>query len=192
MEIINITPQISYIPSTTEPLSAEVVLIKGDAQTYIYDVGRREDVWSYLQNLGNTTIILSHFHGDHSDNIKNLFPNELYVSKQTYKYTHFGKIVSDDIFIEDGELKLHIFLLPSSHSKGCLCLEVNNEYVFCGDAIYGNSYKNTEEVYNYQLLQSEIETLKCIDAKYFFLSHRFNVRYTKKAVLSFLEKHLIK
>lgn len=192
MELKTISPEISYIPSSLTPLSAEAVIIKGNNSTYLFDVGRDIDVCNYIKELGDINIILSHFHGDHTENIRNLTFNKLYVSKQTLKYTHTGILVTEDTFIDDDDLHLRIVPLPSSHSKGCLCLEVNKKYVFVGDATYGNPNKNKDEEYNYQLLQAEIKTIKDLDGEIFFMSHRFNQSLSKKKVLSFLGKHLIK
>lgn len=189
---ISLTPIISYFPASSDPLSAEVVVISGKKSTYFYDVGCNNGVLDYIEDIHNYSVILSHFHRDHIENIHKLTPDELYVSKQTHKYTHSGIIVDKAIEIDDGPLHLKIFPIPCSHSKGCLGLEVNREFAFIGDSMYGNINKPADSGYNYQLTQQAIQAISEIEAKNIYLSHRFPTRATKKGVLSFLEEHLSK
>ena len=191
-ELIHINDKISYIPASEDPLSSEVVFIESHSHTYIYDVGRNKCVADYILDIHNPVIILSHFHGDHIENISRIGTPTLYVSKQTSKYTHFGELILENKYICDGDINLRIFPLPSSHAKGCLGLEVNGEFAFLGDAVYGMSHKAPGEEYNYQLLQNELQILKTLLADKIYLSHRFSSPTTKKGVLSFLEKHLSK
>lgn len=174
------------------PLSSEVTIITGYEHTYVFDVGSNSEVLDYLKGIDNLVIILSHFHPDHIQNIHQLNYQKLYVSKQTYKYTHAGEIVDREIVLQDSGLELHIFPVPSCHAKGCIGLTVNNFYAFLGDAVYGNVRSKEKEEYNYQILQNEIAVLEKISAERVFLSHRFNHINNKKGVLSYLREHLCK
>ena len=58
--------RIKHVPSTNDPLSADVYLIEGDKYCYIYDVGNNENSLHYINQLGKEkVVILSHFHKDH-------------------------------------------------------------------------------------------------------------------------------
>ena len=51
MEQVKITKEISYITSSTEPLSAEVGIIEGKEYVYLFDVGNNKVVSEYLETL---------------------------------------------------------------------------------------------------------------------------------------------
>ena len=97
------------------------------------------DVIEHLKEINcdgkNINIVLSHFHLDHIgnlDKICGLWKNDeaqdkghpqikdrikIYQGEYTYKHTNKGEIVSDDMYIDAGFHKFHIFQLPSCHSK---------------------------------------------------------------------------
>lgn len=65
--IQTINDHISYLTPTEHPLSANVVIIEGDAFFWVYDVGNHPAVSEILQNKSEQTgkeirVILSHFH----------------------------------------------------------------------------------------------------------------------------------
>lgn len=122
MEQVTITKDISYIKSSTEPLSAEVGIIEGKEYIYLYDVGNNKEVSEYLETFPKKKkIILSHFHPDHIGNIGNVSFEILYVGANTKKYLKNDisnyKVVLESILIEDG-VKLEIYPMPNSHAKG--------------------------------------------------------------------------
>lgn len=87
MEQVKITKEISYIKSSTEPLSAEVGMIEGEQYIYLFDVGNNKAVSEYLETLPKPKkIILSHFHPDHIGNIGNILFEKVYVGANTEKY----------------------------------------------------------------------------------------------------------
>lgn len=189
---MELNDKISYMTATNNPLSSDVIFIKGDENTWIYDVGHSDEALDAINEVkGHKNIVLSHFHADHIGNIKRLdLENRdditLYVSKQTYKYTSFGEIVEDEISICDG-VQLKIIPLPSSHSKGCLALEVDREYVFLGDAIYP-TYREDRREYNSQKLKEQLDVLEGILATNFYLSHSSNKHIlSKKVILMFIK-----
>ena len=116
------------------------------------------------------SVILSHFHPDHIGNLS-YFPDgtEVYVGENTRKYTKKGLTVTEDLYLEDG-CRLHIFPLPSTHAKGSLGLEVDDEYAFLGDGVYA-AQKGERVVYNAQLLREELKVLKSLKAHTFLISH---------------------
>ncbi|MFQ7394619.1 MAG: hypothetical protein ACLRMX_05445 [Lachnospira eligens] len=77
-----------------------------------------------------------------------------------------GTVVEDDIYIQDGDVSLHIFPLPSSHAKGCVALEVNSDNNFLGDALYAMQKCGHNTLYNAGILKEEINVLQNIKAKF--------------------------
>ena len=102
------------------------------------------------------------------------------------KHTHIGSIIEDDVYIEDGKSVLHMFPLPSSHAKGSIALEVNDEYCFLGDGLYAMQ-KGFQSLYNTGILKEEIEVLKKVKAKNFMCSHKTPFGRSKAGVIRWLE-----
>lgn len=187
IEQIKMDKGISYIPAKHDPLSADVGLICGAENIWLYDVGADQQVLESLNGISqNKAVVLSHFHPDHIGNLTNLSYEKLYVGDNTYKYTKVGTIVADDIYIEDN-CRLHIFKIPSCHAKGSLALEVDETYVFVGDALYPTTKKG-EAVYNVQHLQEQIVLLKKIKADKILISHTKDFIYEKENIIDQLEK----
>ncbi len=181
MDIKQITNKISYIEASENPLSADIGIIKSENGIWLYDVGNNENSIMPLKDKYN--IVLSHFHLDHVGNLDKLDIENLYVSRFTFDHIGRGIIVEKDIYIDD----LHIFPLPTSHAKGSLGLEVNEEYAFIGDAMYSKT--NAEYyIYNAQLLKQEIEVLKKLKAKYLLVSHRRGIVMDKDEAIRNLEE----
>lgn len=123
--IIRLNNLISYISPTENPLSANVVMIQGKEALWLYDVGNHPDIPQVIEQFRdgrNVNVILSHFHEDHTGGLPDIAYNEIYQGKYTYRHTEKGVIVQENIYIQDGDVSLHIFPLPSSHAKGCVAL----------------------------------------------------------------------
>lgn len=163
--MLQICEYINYIPSSDEPLSADVFFIKGNSKTYIYDVGANEQSLKEIENVpGKKAVILSHFHPDHIANMARLDCDEIYLGRKTYEKLGKGTIVSDKIVIEDG-LKLEIARFPSVHAKGSLVLTVNSEYTLIGDLYYSN------RDFNRDIAREMLTAMRRLDTKYFIPSH---------------------
>ena len=194
--MINLTQNISYIPSSTKPFSCDVVFIKGRKFTWIFDCGTTKEIADEINKIQMPkNIVISHFHPDHILNLARINYDNLYVSKYTKKYTFKGTVLESDFFAQDfldttskkenldnQKNQIKIFHLPSSHAKGCLCLSCG-DYCFMGDGTYakeliGNHY------YNAQLLLQMINVMENIDAKYFCLSHDKNFVQNKETVIA--------
>lgn len=180
MNDIRVNDKISYIASSDTPLSADIGIIQSENGIWLFDVGADERAISDLTS--NYNIVLSHFHQDHIGNIDKIQAKEIYVSKVTCDHVHKGTVVTDDFYIGG----LHIFPLPSSHTRGCLGLEVDNTYAFVGDALY-SKVKNGNYVYNAQLLKDEIEVLKKLQARFLLVSHYAGLIRKREDVIAELE-----
>ncbi|MDO4188469.1 MAG: MBL fold metallo-hydrolase [Lachnospiraceae bacterium] len=245
---VEISDRIEYIVSSESPLSSDVVFVKGDKATWIFDVGASDEAYEAISkaiceellNLRRgVNIVISHFHEDHMGNLQKIMKHardvqksresnsetsdessmcksvNLYVSRYTCKHCKadtidedFVTIVDEQVTVDDG-VKIHIFPIPSTHSKGCLCLEVGDEIIFMGDSIFpsykmirdgesemGTSYdlyeKNSEyrkqvKVYNVQHLKEQIDLLKMLLGTNVFLSHEKRPLVKKAIIVRFLE-----
>jgi len=86
-------------------------------------------------------IMLTHYHSDHSSGVnilKNLFPKSKVISSKE----DGGKIDAKiDFFVEDGdeikidEILINIISTPG-HTKGGICIIVNNEAILTGDTLF--------------------------------------------------------
>ena len=189
---------INYIRSYTEPLSADIFIVEGEKNVYMYDTGNGEkslnDVKNVLCAYGDkmVNVILSHFHPDHMGNIDKINKEKIYASANTIKYMNekdkeLSEIVSDRLEITDGKLNLDIIYLPSSHAKGCIAMNINREICLLGDATY-STMKAGQIVYNRSLLSEELATLNKIDTKKFVLSHQKELFKSKESVINELKE----
>ena len=190
-KIESISDRISYLTATEYPLSANVVLIEGDTVLWVYDVGNHPAVPGILHDKSKQTgkeirVIVSHFHPDHIVNLPRISCTEIYQGRNTFRYTKTGTAIEEDAWFQDGDVRLHLFPIPSSHAKGSLALEVDETWCFLGDAVYATQ-KNGQTVYNAERLLAEIRVLKNVQAPWFFLSHREPFRQKKEDVLEWME-----
>ena len=181
MNEIIINERISYIEATEEPLSADIGIIRCGDTEWLYDVGNDERSLAGLD--GQYNVVLSHFHQDHTGSLDKIRVGELYVSGATFRHTGWGTVVNGELTIGD----LRIFQIPSSHTKGCLGLEIGNEYAFVGDALYCKA-KDGHYAYNAQLLKDEIEVLKELKASKLLVSHFKGLVRPKDEVIAELEQ----
>ena len=164
MDTIRISDSISYIEASEDPLCADIGIIRRDGGTWLYDVGNGEKNIAGLD--GSYHIVLSHFHADHTGNLDLVRADSLWVSRETYDHVGRGTVVREDLYT-DG---LHLFPLPSSHTKGCLGLEADETYAFVGDALYCR-VRDGFYIYNPQLLKDEITVLGRLKSSRLLVSH---------------------
>lgn len=182
-----LSERISYLPAGTEPLSSDVVLIHGDNYEWIFDVGNNSGAVKLIQGIDREkNIILSHFHEDHTGNLKRISYNQVYCGNYTKKKFGIGTEVKSAIIYEDG-VKLTIFPLPGLHSKGEVGLEVDEEFAFLGDAVYGVP-KDGKQAYNVNLLKEMISILSALKVKYFLLSHDVTFVRSREQILTELKE----
>lgn len=182
MALTKLSENMSYLPAVAEPLSCDVVFIKTNKATWIFDTGTNEEALSEINRIdGSKNIVISHFHYDHISNLPKAEYTNLYVSKNTKKYTKDGTVVEGTlIFNEEPQIK--IVELPSSHAKGCLAL-ICGDYAFLGDGTYCKPVLG-HHTYNAQLLLEMIKTMESLDVKYFCLSHDKNFVQRKESVIA--------
>ena len=188
MPLINLTPEISYLPSVESPISSDVVFIKpqGSDTTWIFDTGTCGEAAELINAVdGKKNIVISHFHPDHILNLLKVKYDKLYVTKYTKKYTRVGEFVDGELLFSDG---IKISQIPSSHSKGALILEYK-DYAFLGDATYCH-FRLTAREYNVQLLEQMIKKMEEITAPNFCLSHDKGFVQPKESVLRIYRKIL--
>lgn len=187
---IYINDKISFFEASDNPLSADIGIVCGNSFIWLFDSGCGNSSLEAINSLsGNKNLIISHFHPDHMANALNVNTSSLYVGANTYKYLKCGSIVEKDLFFDDG-VKIHIFPFASTHAKGSLAMEVNEEYVFLGDAIYPGT-KNGKRAYNAGFLREQIKSLKEIKAHSVLLSHRMNTCKPKDELINELETILL-
>ena len=180
MNEIPINEKIGYLPGGEDPLSSDIGTIRDGGVTWLFDVG---DGAARAEGLtGHYSIVLSHFHRDHTGNVDLFQTSSLFVSKQTYSHVHRGTVVTESFTAGN----LRVFPLPSSHAKGCLGLEVDGTYAFVGDALFCRS-KGGLYVYNAQLLKDEIAVLKALRAPYLLKSHQMGHVCKKEDAIAELE-----
>ena len=183
MSIKTITDNITFLPASENPLSADVYFIKGKERTYIIDVGSNDEAYGLVNEVDNKTVIITHFHEDHASNLKRieLEDENLLVGDYTQEAYNKGTVVKEPLEINDG-LSIKVFAIANSHAKGALCVTVNDEYLFLGDSFYC-SIKG----YNVSLLHDEIEFLKSVDFSKAIFSHEEKI-HTKDEVIRELEE----
>lgn len=187
MNIKIINDIISYIPATNEPLSADVGIIKGDKYIWLFDVGNDITVANQINEInGIKNVIISHFHADHMGNLQYVNYEKVFGGGYTINKISSGITVTENTTINDG-VEITLFPIPSTHSKGCVGLQVNNEYAFVGDATYATR-KNGKVIYNVSLLRETIVVLENIKAEKLLLSHKNELIESRENVISELKQ----
>ena len=215
-KIVKLTDRIRYLQMSYEPLSADVVAVRGDSAWWIFDVGAFDGAAKFINDLPRNlvddvanlaacnnaaclakNVVISHFHRDHLLNVQRMCSGEisldidaLYVG--AYASKTFGEIegVAKNVVMEplafDDGVQIQILPMPNSHAKGSLALIVD-DYVFLGDATYPMVGHGAPDVYNVQILGEQIKLLKTLSASRFCLSHKRGLVRDKTSVIQFLE-----
>ena len=164
-ELERIAPHTLRVPPVDEPLSADIFIIEGDAQYYVYDVGASEAAYAAIAALDKpVTVILSHFHRDHTANMARICPKHTLVGARTRKQLGLGTLVDAPMTIRDG---VEIVVQPcvSPHAPGCLIATVDGAYTLVGDLHYahpGTGQGEARGMYN---------QLRRLPTQHFVVSH---------------------
>ena len=181
MKDIKITDSISYIEATDDPLSADIGIVRGADGVWLFDVGN--GTIELPPSDDGYSVVLSHFHADHTGNVDKIHSRELYVSGETLRHVGRGTVVDRSVCFGN----LRVFPLPSCHAKGCLALEVDGKYTFVGDALY-SKFRDGYYIYNAQLLKDEIAALEALRSPYLLVSHYKGLMRDKDEVLKELKE----
>ena len=186
-DIIDLTDSISYIHSSKNPLSSDVVFIKRQKSVWIFDVGACKEAATEIEHIYKKKyVVLSHFHPDHIWNLICTSNTELFLSENTRKYVKKGTVVDKELVIpaEGKDPEIRVFEIPSSHAKGCLAL-VCGDYAFLGDATYSKE-KFNKKFYNEQQLRELIQCLKKLDCQFVCLSHSRSFVHKREDIIRML------
>jgi glyoxylase-like metal-dependent hydrolase (beta-lactamase superfamily II) len=151
------------------------------------NIGRVE--WENVYFGANTEKYFQHYIPDYAAQRFTELPGALSLALGTGALEGiFQKFVTvfDTVKIEDG-VSIEIHHMPNSHAKGALLMQVNEEYLFVGDALYSKA-EGDNHVYNAQLLREEIELLKKLPGTKVFSSHETRPVKSKTVVIRFLEQ----
>lgn len=165
MTLESIAPRICRVPPENEPLSSDAFIIQGDARYYVYDVGASDAAYQAIAALGKpVTVILSHFHRDHTANLARLTPADTLVGARTRKQLGLGTLVDAPLVIRDG---VEIVVRPcvSPHEAGCLIATVNGTHTLIGDLHYARPGKGQGEA------RGMLNALRALRTEFFIVSH---------------------
>ena len=186
-DIIDINDNISYIHSSKNPLSSDVVFIKRQKSVWIYDVGACKEAATEIEHIFKKKyVVLSHFHPDHVWNLICTSNTELFVSENTRKYLKKGTVFESPMIIpaEGKDPEIRVFEIPSSHAKGCLALQCG-DYLFLGDATYAHE-KFGKRFYNEQNLRELIVALQKSSCQFVGLSHSRSFIHKREDIIKML------
>lgn len=172
-----LAPKIYQIPAASDPLSADVFIIEGDTRYYVFDVGSNDEAFEAMSTLDKpVTVILSHFHRDHTGNMSRIAPVETLAGARTMKYIPCGTLVDAPVLIRDG---VEIIVQPcvSPHAPGCLIATVDGMYTFVGDLHYARPGTGQGEA------KGMLNLLKALDTRYFVVSHAQGSPLVEKSAL---------
>ncbi len=210
MSLLKISDNISYLPATENPLSADVIFIQNDDALWIFDCGRSDEAFLEILKFQDFTkknnltlnLVISHFHEDHTDNLIRVLPDFVYAGDFTVRHFGWNSVSFQENLLKNGnsQAKIEIVresksfqngsvqLIPlvNSHAKGSLCLRFKN-FLFLGDALYPTEKKGLE-CYNVQQLHQEIQTLKNTPCEYFCISHAKYFVKSKESIIKHLEE----
>lgn len=185
MQLKKISPRISYLPASWEPLSADVGFVRGETGTWIFDVGASDEAARAVSEISGTKrVVLSHFHRDHIGNIGRVSYDALYCGDYTLRKTPGGIRVAAPMKV-DG---VTLFPVPSAHVKGAVGL-LTDGFAFVGDALYPGR-KGGHPVYNFNTLSETIRAVEEIPAEKLLLSHAPGLVREKGKILETLRAWL--
>ncbi len=108
-----------------------VVVDPGDANPVIETLNKLE--------LTLAAILITHHHSDHIDGVNALLAYQdapVYAPKyEKFDFSHIKLAEGDTVSLPEIELNFHVMWLPG-HTLGHIAY-VNNDYLFCGDTLFG-------------------------------------------------------
>ena len=160
-----IAPRILRVPPVDEPLSSDAFIIEGDARYYLYDVGASDAAYDAIAALDKpVTVILSHFHRDHTTNMMRICPEHTLVGARTRKQLGLGTLVDAPLTICDG-VEMVVRPCVSPHAPGCLILTLDGTDTLIGDLHYARPGAGQGEA------KGMYQALRALDTQRFIVSH---------------------
>ncbi len=159
--------RIFHLPASGEPLSSDVFVIRGDSRCYVFDVGACDEAYRLIRAIEMpVTVILSHFHRDHTGNMARLDGDmDVLGGARTVKNLGRGTLVDRPVTIRDGVL-LKVQPCISPHAPGCLIATVDETYTLLGDLPYAQPGGGQGEAVGM------LRELKRLPSRYLIPSHR--------------------
>jgi hydroxyacylglutathione hydrolase len=133
-----------------------IVVDPGDAAPVLKELKKKR--------LNLKTILITHHHSDHIGGVTDLlkhFSAEVYAPKyENFTFNHIGLSEGDELNLTNIGLKLKVMWLPG-HTLGHIAY-FNNQYLFCGDTLFGAGCGRLFEGTPAQMLAS-LNRLKVLD-----------------------------
>ena len=164
--MLNIIP----IPTTIIPVPAfadnYIWLLHNGQNAVVVDPGDAAPVIKILQelNLELTTILITHHHSDHIDGVPSLLAYRavpVYAPQyENFNFKHIKVAENDEINLPEIAQSFRIMWLPG-HTLGQIAY-VNDDYLLCGDTLFGAGCGRLFEGTPAQMLQS-LQRLKMLN-----------------------------
>jgi hydroxyacylglutathione hydrolase len=146
----------------------------------VVDPGDATPVIEVLQklNLRLSAILITHHHNDHIDGVSNLLRHQaapVYAPKyEKFDFEHIELVKGDKIELPDIAQSFRIMWLPG-HTLGHIAY-VNDEYLFCGDTLFGAGCGRLFEGTPAQMLASLGSLKKLNPITKIFCTHEYTAK----------------
>jgi glyoxylase-like metal-dependent hydrolase (beta-lactamase superfamily II) len=199
IKIVTISDHLFYLSPDPDLICSDVGVIAGNTASLLIDAGasdkQRQALYSAVSKgeLPDNFkyMVLTHFHPDHINNVKNFAGLTVYASKNTSRYTDYvNEIIEEPLTLDLGNLHPLIAPLPSIHAKGSLLIYVPEEKtMFVGDAFCLQD-RDGKEYTNKDITLNMIATIRKYEVSRFVFGHhdQFSSFETAEKYLSFLYK----
>jgi hydroxyacylglutathione hydrolase len=171
--MLNIIP----IPAFTDNY---IWLLHNSRHAVVVDPGDARPVIAMLQklNLTLTAILITHHHSDHIDGVSELLTHQIapvYAPKYEYfNFEHIKLAEGDEITLPEIAQSFSVMWLPG-HTLGHIAY-VNDDYLLCGDVLFGAGCGRLFEGTPAQMLQS-LQRLKALNDKIeVFCTHEYTAK----------------
>ena len=146
----------------------------------VVDPGDAMPVFNVLQklNLELTAILITHHHGDHIDGVAELLeyksPRVYAPHYENFNFEHTKLVDGDEITLPEIAQSFRIMWLPG-HTLGQIAY-VNDDYLLCGDTLFGAGCGRLFEGTPAQMLHS-LQRLKLLNrSTKVFCAHEYTVK----------------
>ena len=146
----------------------------------VVDPGDAAPVIKILQklNLELTAILITHHHSDHIDGVNDLLeykPAQVYAPQyEQFAFKHIALTEGDEITLPEIAMSFRIMWLPG-HTLGQIAY-VNDDYLLCGDTLFGAGCGRLFEGTPAQMLQS-LQRLKMLNpSTKVFCAHEYTAK----------------